>query len=333
MKILIVTPAPAESQVGNRVTAARWARMLRGLGHRVLVERRFRGQTCDALLALHARRSAGSIEAFARQWPDRPLLVALTGTDLYRDLPGDAQAQRSLELAWRLIVLQPQAVDDLPAPARSKARVIYQSAEAPAKAGRPRQDVFEVCVLGHLRPVKDPFRAALAARRLPAESKVRVVQLGGALSAAMERRARREEKVNPRYRWLGEWPQGRALRRMAACRLLVNSSRMEGGANVVSEAIVAGVPVLASRIAGSIGMLGAEYPGYFEYGDTRGLTDLLRRAEQDRPFYRDLQRWCRRLRPRFAPQRERAALRALMAEVSAEAGLVRKDRGGRSPAR
>ena len=145
--------------------------------------------------------------------------------------------------------------------------------------------MFEVCVLGHLRPVKDPLRTAWAARLLPASSRVRVLQVGGALSEDMAEQARAEEAANPRYRWLGERPRGQALRLLARCRLLSLTSELEGGANVISEAIALGVPVVSSRIAGSLGLLGTDYPGYFPFGDTQALADLLRRAETDTDFY------------------------------------------------
>lgn len=170
MTIRVITPAPVRSRRGNRWTALRWARMLQQMGHRVGVEEEYRGRRCDLLIALHARRSFPSIERFRRQQPDSPLIVALTGTDLYGDVRTDPQAQQSLEMASRLVVLQPLAVEELPARLRDRARVIVQSAQKPRGVFRPRKDRFEVCVLGHLRPVKDPFRAAQAARLLPGSS-------------------------------------------------------------------------------------------------------------------------------------------------------------------
>jgi hypothetical protein len=170
MTIGLITPAPARSRRGNRWTALRWARMLRELGHRVVIEEEYRGRRCDALVALHARRSFRSIERFRREHPDAPLIVALTGTDLYRDIRTNPQARRSLAMASRLVVLQPLGVEELPAKLRSRARVILQSAERPRGIASPRKDVFAVCVNGHLRPVKDPFRAAKAARLLPGSS-------------------------------------------------------------------------------------------------------------------------------------------------------------------
>ena len=170
MTIGLITPAPARSRRGNRWTALRWARILRELGHRVVIEEEYRGRRCDALVALHARRSFRSIERFRKEHPDAPLIVALTGTDLYRDIRTNPQAQQSLAMASRLVVLQPLGVEELPAKLRSRARVILQSAERPRGIASPRKDVFDVCVMGHLRPVKDPFRAAKASRLLPGSS-------------------------------------------------------------------------------------------------------------------------------------------------------------------
>src|SRR6185503_866837 len=219
-----------------------------------------------------------------------PLVVALTGTDLYRDLPGSIRARQVLEWAWRIVVLQRLAIDELPQALRARARVIHQSARAAGRRPARRKGAFEVCVLAHLRAVKDPFRAAEASRLLPPSSRVRVLQVGGALDAAMGRRARREEAVNPRYRWLGEVPRWKALRVLARSRLLVLSSFLEGGANVISEALAASVPIVSSRIPGSIGLLGRDYPGYFPPGGTRALARLLRKAEADPAFYRRLER-------------------------------------------
>ncbi len=319
MQIDLITPAPGRSRGGNRVTALRWTRILRGLGHHVTIAGEYRGRPCDLLVALHARRSFPSIERFRRQRPDRPLVLALTGTDLYGDLRTDPQARQSLELASRLILLQPMGMEELPEHIRGKAAVIYQSTTKPSGKHAVRASVFEVCVLCHLRPVKDPLRAAAAARLLPPSSRIQIVHAGAALSPEMDVAARAETASNPRYRWLGELPRWKALRVLARSRLLVLSSHMEGGANVVSEAIVAGVPVLASRIPGSIGLLGAEYQGYFPVGDTQALANLLDRTETDAGFYAMLKAWCAGLAPLFDPARERESWARLLRDVSVTA--------------
>jgi putative glycosyltransferase (TIGR04348 family) len=331
LAIRIVTPARPGSRQGNRVTALRWARFLRGLGHRVTLADEWRGERCDVLVALHARKSFPSVERYRAARPEGALVVALTGTDLYDDLPGSAEARRSLELASRLVVLQPLALRALPEAARGKVRVIHQSLPSPAspasRARRPaRARTFDVCVLGHQREVKDPLCAARAARLLPETSRVRVVQVGGALEPALGREARAEERRNPRYRWLGELGRARALAVLGRARLLALTSRLEGGANAVSEAIVLGVPVVSTRIDGSVGLLGDDYPGYFPVGDAAALADLLARAESDAAYYRDLAARCARLRPHFAPAREGAAWRALIDELGALETRKRSDR-------
>ena len=70
MRILLATPAPAHSRKGNRITALRWARLLKELGHQVAVAQEYNRQRCDLLVPLHARRSFSSIERFHRLHPN-----------------------------------------------------------------------------------------------------------------------------------------------------------------------------------------------------------------------------------------------------------------------
>jgi putative glycosyltransferase (TIGR04348 family) len=324
MRIGIVTPAPPGSQYGNRVTALRWARLLKALGHRVQIRQEYSGESFDLLIALHAKYSHPSIIRFHQEHPERPLIVALTGTDLYRDLHQDHQAQESLELATRMVVLQPKALEEVRPEFRDKVRVIYQSVSGKSiRAGSSRKrksatgaaQTFDVCIIGHLRPVKDPFRAAQAARLLPPSSHIRIMHIGFAMTKEMEDGARAEMRVNQRYRWLGEQPKWRAHRLLASSDLCILSSLMEGGANVLSEALVANVPVLASRIAGTVGILGEDYPGYFAVGNTQELARLMARAETELTFRKQLLRWCQKLAPEFMPAREQAAWEELLSEL------------------
>ena len=315
MKICLVTPAPTYSRKGNRVTALRWARILRELGHRVVIAEEYQGERCDVLVALHARRSHTSIARFHHEHPELPLILALTGTDLYGDIHTDASAQESLEMANRFILLQPAGLEELSEHLHHKACVIYQSVTVPPGKFSPKKNVFEVCVLGHLRPVKDPFQTAMAARQLPPSSRIQVIHVGGALTDDMKTEADAEAATNPRYRWLGELPRWRALRVLARSRMLVLTSQMEGGANAVSEAIACSVPVISSRISGSIGLLGEDYPGYFPVGDTQALTDLLMRVEMDAAFYEALKTWCGQLKSIVDPDGERQRWKGLLQDL------------------
>jgi putative glycosyltransferase (TIGR04348 family) len=314
MKICIVTPAGPKLRNGNRVTAARWSRFLKQLGHEVLLEESWGGERPDLMIALHARRSHPSIKRYVAAHPDRPLLVALTGTDLYRDIGSDEVARESLELATALVVLQEKGPEELEPHHRTKTRVVYQSAE-PIKRQPPVKRYLDVCVIGHLRDEKDPFRAALAARLLPHSSRVRVIHTGRPRNEEFDRRAQMEVSENPRYRWLGEVPRWKARRLLARSRLLAQTSVMEGGANVVSEALASGVPVVASHIPGNVGMLGGDYPGYYPVGDEEALSRLLYRAETDGAFYETLEAGCKARRHLVLPEREKEALRNLVEEI------------------
>ena len=314
MRIQIVTPATAGSQSGNNVTTDRWAALLRELGHSVRVAREW-SREGGLLVALHARRSHGAIADAKKYAPDTPIFVVLTGTDLYQDSPKCAEVRASLECATRILVLQPLAREALPPELHAKTRVVFQSAEAPPNPPPPDPDRFEVCVLGHLRPVKDPFCAAAAARMLPETSTLIVTQVGAALSEEMEQQAYQEAQENRRYRWLGELPRPEALQVLARSRLLALTSRSEGGANVVSEALACGTPVVSSRIDGSVGILGPDYPGYFPAGDPYALAGLLRRAEEEPEYYTLLQTGCRRLASLVTPAHERDTWAAILDEV------------------
>jgi putative glycosyltransferase (TIGR04348 family) len=306
-KIAIVTPARAGSRTGNRHTAARWATMLRGAGHRVSVLTQWQGERCDLLVALHAKRSHASVLRYRAAHPRRALAVVLTGTDLYRDLPASAETHRSLELADRIIVLQDEAPRLLEPCLRRKTRVVFQSADPPVRHDPPSRGL-RVAVIGHLRKEKDPFRAAAALAHLPPDAGVEVVQLGAALAPGMQSEARRWMAREPRYRWLGSVAHARALAWLAKSHLLVVSSRMEGGANVIAEAARIGTPVLASRVPGNVGMLGRNYPGYFPLGDERALAKLILRMRSDVSYALHLRRALRARRKLFAPAAERAAL-------------------------
>jgi putative glycosyltransferase (TIGR04348 family) len=317
MKFVLITPPGPSARTGNQVAALRWARILRGLGHRVAVAPDYADEPADAMVAIHAWRSAEPIRRFKARYPDRPLILQLSGTDIYQYITDDPEPTlRSMELADRLIALNSLAWRVVPQAMRGKLQVILQSVPKLAAKHRPSRDHVEISVIGHLRDVKDPLRAAEAARLLPAQSRVRIVQTGRPYTPEWEARARAEMAANPRYVWLGDVTRGAVQRLLLRSHAMVLSSLSEGGANVISEAVVAGVPILASRMDGNVGLLGADYPGYFPVSNTEALARLLRRVETDPKFVARLRHFIARRAPSFRPEREIAAWRRLLKELS-----------------
>ncbi len=322
-RVLIISPAVANANNGNWQTARRWSRMLRPAFH-VTVAQAWNGEPFDVVLALHARRSADSIAAWAQAQgvtaTARGLGVVLTGTDLYRDIQTDAMAQASLRFAKHLVVLQECGPDALPHTLRLKTRVIFQSAGSRKPVQKTRQHLRAVMV-GHLRDEKSPQTLFEAACILKDSPDILIDHIGESLDASLGSQARATAAACPGYRWLGGLSHETTRRHIQRAHLLVHPSRMEGGAHVIMEAVCSGTPVLASRIAGNVGMLGEDYPGYFAHGDAQGLADLLVRCREDQTapdpdtLYAKLEDRCARRVPLFAPETERAALTRLVNDL------------------
>ena len=314
--VIIVTPGTRSANNGNWRTAARWATMLRDR-YRVIVQSEWDGARCDALLALHARRSADSIARFHDANGSRRLAVVLTGTDLYKDLPaGNAEVGRSLDAAGRVVVLQRQALHSLEARWRRKAGVIFQSATL-LRPRRKSRGALHCVAVGHLRREKDPRTLFAAMRLVPRELPVTLRHIGAPLDPALAREARALAKEDPRYRYSGPLPHGLARAAIHSAHLLVHPSVMEGGANVISEAIESGTAVLASRIEGNVGLLGRGYPGYFEPGDASGLAARLVQACKDGRYRMRLEKACAEHRAALSPAAERRSLRNLLSGLLA----------------
>ena len=316
MDILIVTPAAKHSRSGNRTTAIRWKKIFDHLGHNVTVVDKYQNQPADVMVAIHAWRSAKAIREFSRLYPDSALVVVLSGTDAYRFIHSHPQETlNSLKLADRLVGLHSKISTAIPGEYHSKVKVIYQSAQFLPRVISENRN-FIVCVAGHLRAEKDPLRPAFAARYLPVNSHINIEHYGKAHSYEWLRQARLEQSRNRRYQWHGEVSQARLRNIMLRAKLLVLPSIMEGGANIISEALALNLPVLASRIDGSVGLLGEDYPGYFATGDTRGLCKLLVKSEQDPIFYERLCHACGQRRALFHPAKETHAWKLLLEEVT-----------------
>ncbi len=307
--ICIASPALAQANNGNWQTARRWAQFLRTRYQADIASDWSDAASPDLLVALHARRSAVPLARFCAAHPDRPAILVLTGTDLYRDIHSDADAQASLERATALVLLQPAGLSELSPRLRAKARVIYQSAPAlqpAARAAAPRH--HDIVMVGHLREEKDP-RTFMQAASLVSAPTARLIHIGGALDPALGDAAALAASSAPgRYEWLGPLPHAETRQRLKHAHAMAICSRMEGGANVIIEAVTSGVPVLASDISGNRGMLGEDYPGYFPPGDAQALAALVDRSINDPAWYAGLQEQCAQRAKLFTPEAEQAAL-------------------------
>ena len=318
-RIVIVTPALAAANNGNWQTARRWAGML-AADYRVRLSDVGAATTAGAgaddqlMIALHARRSAPAIQAWRAAQPGRPLVLVLTGTDLYRDIHTEPQAQASLALADRLVVLNQLGARQLPAEHRAKVQIILQS--SPARRMLPKTGRhLRALMVGHLREEKSPRTYFEAARLLAGRPDILLDHIGGDLDPALGAEARALAACQPSYRWLGALPHQRTRARIQAAHVLVHCSQMEGGAHVVIEALTSGTPVLASRIDGNLGLLGSDYPGVFDWGDAGALAHLLLQARDNRAMLPGLLLACARRTPLFHPDHERQTLLRLLSPL------------------
>ncbi len=317
MKILIATPAPRGSNTGNRITAERWARIFRDLGHTVTVssDESLRSGRYDLLVALHALKSAEIILEFRKQFPSNPIVVALTGTDLHRDLGRDPATRQSLNFADRIVLIEPRGKNLLDKSLQKKCSIILQSATPPVRRAARRAKSFSVSIIGHLRKEKDPFLIVKALNLLPSHSRIQVVHIGQPYNGEMKSRAQKAGKACRRYRWLGRQSHSETKRLLSNSDLTVLTSKIEGAPNVISEAIVCSTPVLTTEITATVGMLGEDYPGFFPVGDAERLAQLLLRCEREKGFLRQLNRYLQKLKPKFSPAKERRSWKELLNRI------------------
>lgn len=335
MRIQIVTPAPRASVRGNNITAASWSCILKRLGHTVEIspDGQLGLKQTDCLVALHARKTAKAISDFRAKNPETPIIVCLTGTDVHGDLQRHSfdtlenvesnfrLATQSLEIADRIVVLEPRCIRKIEPRFHPKCETIIQAAsphsisEGPDSHRLP-EDQVTLSVIGHLRPVKDPFRAAFASRQLPKASRIKIVQVGEALTDESKKLATSEMRSNPRYAWLGSVSNQAAKDLLCQSHATIVSSHYEGGCNVISDAVVNSIPILTSRMDASLGLLGEGYAGLFDIENTDQLLQLMIKLESDESLRKTILGQLNSAKPIFSPDKEFAAWEALLQSVA-----------------
>ena len=313
MKVCVASPYPLSELKGNSVSADRIVKMLNERGIEARGSYGYDSEPADILISLHAIKGAPAIFEFKKKQPKGKVIILMTGTDIYQGLPEGSQiGEEALEEADRIVVPQEAAILKLPEEVRGKTVVIRSSLDSIAIKASPSRSPFVISVVGHLRPVKRSFLTIETLAKRPEWSDIEVWQIGQALDEEMRKKAEVWANDYQRYRWFGGLPRRESLALCAKSSLTINSSILEGGANAVLEAMTMGVPVLASRIEGNVGLLGDDYPGYFEEGQ---MDEALQAIINQRV---DLQEWIRlsanRL-PLFSRERESNLWLELLTEL------------------
>ncbi|MDA7500854.1 glycosyltransferase [Akkermansiaceae bacterium] len=313
MKVCVASPYPLSELKGNSVTTDRIVAMLNEGGVEARGSHGNDGEPADILITLHAIKGAPAVFDFKKKTPNGRVIVLLTGTDIYQGLAEGAEiGGDALQVADRIVVPQEAAIRKLPEKVRGKTVVIRPSLDPIAVKATPSQSPFVISVVGHLRPVKRPFLTIETLAQHPEWSDVEVWQIGQALDAEMRKTAEFWMEEDKRYRWCGGLPREESLALCAKSSLTINSSILEGGANAVLEAMTMGVPVLASRIEGNVGLLGDDYPGYFEEGEIAKALEAIMHQRVD------LDEWSRLLAdrlPLFSRVRESESWLELLIEL------------------
>lgn len=313
MKVCVASPYPLSDLKGNSVTTARIVTVLNEAGIEARGSHGYDGEPTDILITLHAIKGAPALFDFKKRKPKGKVVILLTGTDIYQGLPkGSKMGEDALREADRIVVRQEAAILRLPEQVRAKTVVIRSSLDPIAVKPSPSQSRFIISVVGHLRPVKRPFLTIETLAQHPEWSDVEVWQIGQALDEEMRKTAEFWAEEDGRYRWFGGVPRMESLALCCKSSLTINSSILEGGANAVLEAMTMGVPVLASRIEGNVGLLGNDYPGYFEEGR---MAKALQAIMDQRV---DLDEWNRLLADRlrlFSRERESKSWLELLTEL------------------
>lgn len=334
VRVLLLSPLLGGG--GNATSARRLARHLgaEGVAARLLevsapdfpgrLAAALRSFRPDLVHALHARKGGAAWLDHALPG-DPPLVVSLTGTEIHRDLGDPSLAPRVLGALReaRLVLssggaLLASAVAVVPS-LSGRSAVVPKGVDLPPRdpgfdlrraAGLPR-NAFVFLLPAGLREVKDPLFALEPLSRLRrGDPRVAFVHCGESLDPSLEEALRARAAAEPWVRTLGAVPYRRMGSVYAGASVVLNTSRSEGYANVLPEAMAAGRPLLAADIPANAETV------------VRGRTGLLYRAGDADSFLRaagrllrngDLRRRLgaaarKEARARFSPEAEARAV-------------------------
>lgn len=284
MDILILCPIINALETGLYTTARRWETIFRQLGHNVRIASPSDAVTeTDILVALNPVRCSSYLEDLPLS--ETPLIVVLTGTDIYNELKKKPNFYRHLESARVLIGLHPGITEEVPERYRSKLRVIVQS--APNQKSRPQNNILygQAIFIANLRYFKRPMTVFAAACALNENVNINITHIGDIVDDEYHFWSQPEfHKTVPRYNWLGAKTREDTASALASSDVMLIASSTEGGSNVQSEAISAGVPIISSRNRCVESLLGSDYPGLFDTDNHHQLACLIEKFFVDHSF-------------------------------------------------
>ncbi|BDS06869.1 glycosyl transferase [Oceaniferula spumae] len=303
-EVLIHSPYPRQRSQGNAVTAKRMTALLREGGLDVKIhERGDAPLAAKCLIALNARKSATEIFDFHQRQPESPIIALLTGTDVnHPDMETETSETRiALELCTAIVSLHDGFSHRIPSHLLEKTEVIYPSVQLPQSIRHHATAPIDIVIAGNFRSEKNPSLLMEAARALAdTPMHFHAYGQGGDYQAELEKTA----AECPNFHFHGVQDHDVVLANMQTAHALLNTSTEEGGANAICEAVVIGLPVIASKIAGNKGMLGEDYGGLFPSESTTALTEILTRSIDDPDFYQSLKSQITTRAPLFSYRRE-----------------------------
>jgi L-malate glycosyltransferase len=328
MKSLLLAPTAPPRLTGNAVTVERISSLLAKAGVicRIVdlsatpagalaeIARNFQP---DLIHAFHAYKAGPCGFALARDLAV-PLLITMTGTDIYGDLESADTREEVLQVlgaSARITVFNTQArsvlfhcgID------RRTVSVVHQSVSLPANAETDWRERLGIdreapvfLLLGGIRRIKD-FSFALTAL---AESRKRFPTLRLLIAGPViepEEFAKIQTWCTGRS-WvalLGEVPRREIRALFATGDVLINTSRSESESNAVLEAMSRGKIVIARDIPGNASLFGGDRR--FLFRDARELQDVIDHVLTDRRGWdRYGAQARRRITRSFSPAREQA---------------------------
>ena len=315
LDVLIHSPYPRQKSQGNAVTALRMKNLLAEGGLSVAIHERGDSPIeAKCLIALNARKSAAEIFAFQERQSASVVVALLTGTDVNHPEMEDpcSDTIKALHQSDVIVSLHGGFSHRIPDELLGKTTVIYPSVRIPDTVRHFPTSEREVVIAGNFRDEKNPNLLIQAVGELVGESiTFHAYGDGGSYQELLEKTADDYDD----FKLHGVQDHEVLLTKMQSASVLLNTSIEEGGANAICEAVAIGLPVVASKIDGNIGMLGQDYAGFFTSGDVGELAKLLRRIFAEKELYELLKQQVSKRAELFSYEREAAEWVALVQKI------------------